>query len=111
MACESIKLADIELGDSWEGLGHTCSSGGNAFANPLTGVTMTWTDKDGVVGLTLTEADGITIRDAAAWSFAVDAMDAFPLAVGFWSWAIKCTDSTGYGKTRLRGTKRVTDTQ
>ena len=110
MSCDpSIQLANIKEGDSWSGLTHTCSSTGTAFADTLADVTMVFKTPAGVAGLTLTNDTDITIDDATAWSFTVEPILEFPLAVGLWLWSITCTDSAGVIKTRMSGTKRVTE--
>jgi len=103
----AIPLKPIEQGDSWGPLRFAHSTRGTALDEPLASVTMIFTDTDGNVGLSLSNGDGITITDAAAWSFEVDQILTFPLAAGVWSWKIRATNESGTRITRLAGTKKV----
>jgi hypothetical protein len=110
MACnQQIKLHPIVAGDTWDGLRHTCSSDGTAFASPLALVEMSFSTISGTVGLALSSADAeIAITGATAWTFTVEPVTPFSLAVGVWYWSLTCTDTDGVVKTRLSGTKTVT---
>ena len=68
---------------------------------------MEWYDSDDAVALTLTELDGITISDAAAWEFDIDAR-LISLAKGSYYWKLKTTDADGIVKIRLQGIIYVT---
>jgi hypothetical protein len=111
MACPSnnfsVKLADIQQGDSWGPVTFAFSTDGTALDDPLASVTMIFTDTDGNVGLSLSSASGITITDAAGWGFQTNQILEFPLAVGNWSWKLRATNDSGTRITRLAGTKRV----
>lgn len=71
---------------------------------------MFFKDSEGVTGLELTSANGdITITDASAWVFDVDAITNMNLAVGIWFWSIETTDANNIRKTRVSGTLEILD--
>jgi len=113
MSCQSqanVTLKSLPFGSTWNGLpGSTMGSTGTSLDDNLASVTMSFTDTDGNVGLLLTSADGdITIDDANAWSFSVEPITPFPLAVGTWSWTMKFTDAAGVIRKWLTGTIKIT---
>lgn len=65
----------------------------------------------GSVGVELTEADGITITDAADWEISIDARapEDFDLGAGSWHWDLETTDATGTVRTWLWGILTVED--
>ena len=102
------QLKSVPTGTTWDGLsGFSFSSNGTAFGASLTNVSMIWYDSDDAVALPLTEADGITISDAAAWEFDIDAR-LISLAKGSYYWKLKTTDADGVVKIRLQGTIDIT---
>ena len=112
MACNrNIILTPVIYGDTWDGLSEVSfTSDGNAFASDLATVRMFFKDSDGVTGLELTSAAGdITITDASAWEFDVDAIENMPLGVGIWFWSIETTDVQDVRKTRIAGTLEILD--
>jgi len=103
-----IKLSPIVYLDTWGGLTVSLSTTGAALDSNLASVRMFFRDSADAVGLELTSADGeITITDANAWTFAVAAVNPFPLAVKKWYWSIETTNVAGIVKTRMIGTKEV----
>lgn len=113
MSCESqaiVELHCVPYGATWNGLpGCTMSTTGTALDDNLSAVSMTFTDSDGNVGLTLTSGGGgITIDDANAWSYSVDPITPMTLAVGIWSWTLKFTDAAGAIRKWIVGTIQIT---
>ena len=84
------------------------STTGTALADELASVTMTFTDADGAVGLILTSPTGITIDDAAAWSYSVEPITEMTLDVGIWSWVLKFVDGAGAVRKWITGTIQIT---
>ena len=70
---------------------------------------MVWKDSSGTTSLTRTSATAgqITITDAAAWAFDVEAITAWPLSAGNYSWLLTMTDSSGQIRKRIGGTHRT----
>jgi hypothetical protein len=84
-------LPEAKTDKTWDGLTASLTSDGTTFADPLASVKMTF-KLAGVESLTLTSDGGdITIDDAAAWSFTVNAIERLTLTAGVHSWAIETT--------------------
>ena len=110
MSCNTnITLKPVVYKDTWDGLSEVSfTSDGTAFASELALVRMFFKDADGTVGLALTSANStITITDAAAWEFSVNAVSPMLLAVGVWYWSIETTDDQDVIKTRVFGTIEI----
>ena len=101
---KSVTLTPVVYQDTWSGLTVTHAP---APESPLASVRMFFRDKDRNLGLQLTTGSGVTIADAAGWSFEVDAITSFPLAAGTWFWSIEATAADGTIKTRVAGTINV----
>lgn len=98
-----IELKPVPTGTTWDGLSNVSfSSDGSAFGSPLSAVSMTWYDVSDSAVLTLTEFSGITITDAASWSFDIDGR-LISLSAGSYYWKLKTTDAEGIVKIRLQG--------
>jgi hypothetical protein len=109
MPCAIAQLDPVVKGDTWDGLSVTMTSTGTELDDPLASVQMSfWLAGATTAALDLTSADGdITIEDADAWEFRVEAISPLTLAAGYYSWAIQTTDDAGRVKTYLKGTLPV----
>lgn len=107
----TVTLQPIVYNDTWRGLiDSSFFSDGTSFSSDLALVRMFFRDADGNLGLSLTSEDStITITDAATWSFDVNAIDEFPLAVGIWYWSIETTDANDIRTTYVTGSIEVLD--
>ena len=101
---KSVTLTPVVYQDTWSGLTVTHAP---APESSLASVRMFFRDKDRNLGLQLATGSGVTITDAAGWSFEVDAITSFPLAAGTWFWSIEATATDGTIKTRVAGTINV----
>jgi hypothetical protein len=97
---KSVTLTPVVYQDTWSGLTVTHDP---APESPLASVRMFFRDKDRNLGLQLATGSGVTITDAAGWSFEVDAITSFPLAAGTWFWSIEATATDSTIKTRVSG--------
>lgn len=104
----TVTLPAIVQGDTWDGFSVVMSSDGTSLDEPLAGASLVFYDGDGTAVLTLTEASGITINDAAAWDVTVDAITPFALTYGTYSLSLKLTNDEGRIKTWLKYSLSVT---
>jgi len=105
-------LEPIVYKDTWDGLPNcSFSSDGSAFSANLALVRMFFKNADSITGLELSSATSgqITITDASAWVFDIEAIEEFPLAVGEWYWSIETTDANDIRKTYVAGSIEVLD--
>jgi hypothetical protein len=110
MACNPniTALPSCITGDTWPGFTYAVSASGTITADQLASARMFFVNQStGAVGLQLTTGSGVTITDAAGWSFEVGAITSFPLAAGTWFWSIEATAADGTIKTRAAGTINV----
>jgi hypothetical protein len=96
-------------GDTWDGAALTISSGGTP--DNLTDYTIQmFVEQPGnntpSKTLTTVASGGITITDAAAGEFEIDAF-VMDLAAGDYEYRIKLTSGTGRIKTRIKGTWKI----